>query len=566
MTIAIGLLGSTAPAEARHRHHYGHRAFHVRHYVHVRRHASRHHSYAESGGVSRGGFLRPTYASIIVDANTGRTLEATNESTPHHPASVTKVMTLYLLFEQLENGRIALDSDITVSAHAASMAPSKLGLRPGSSIEVEDAIKAVVTKSANDIAVAIAEKIGGDEGTFADMMTRKAHALGMNGTTYRNASGLPNPAQITTARDLAILGRAIQDRFPRYYRYFSTRSFYFAGRSIRNHNHLLGAVEGVDGIKTGYTAASGFNLLTSVRRDGRHLVGVVLGGRSGPQRDRIMAGLIAENIGDASARRTALAAAERDDDEDSPPPAKAAAIVPPQEIAPRVEARPEARAEPRRETAALDLAVPPAPMKAEPIKVEPAKFDLRVEKPRPAYVAATQRQEPEADDASPARPPRRPVVDGSTSRSLAYASVTPTATPSSLRWVSGPAGHPKAAAAGKTVLAKTVPAKPESKSAEAKPVEKPAEKIAEKIALARPANSGWMIQIGATDDAEKANELLARAKTKASLGGARPFTEKVQKAGGTLWRARFAGLEETSAEAACRSLKRSGFACFTTRD
>ena len=168
-----------------------------------------------------------------------------------------------------------------------------------------------MTRSANDAAVVIAEAIGGDEDDFAKMMTRKARALGMTRTVYRNASGLPNDEQVTTARDQATLGRAIQDRFPRYYRYFSTTAFNYRGHTIRNHNHLLGSVEGVDGIKTGYTRASGFNLVTSMRRGNRHLVGVVMGGRSGGSRDAIMRNLLAENLDKGATKRTVAAITER---------------------------------------------------------------------------------------------------------------------------------------------------------------------------------------------------------------------------------------------------------------
>ena len=186
-------------------------------------------------------------------------------------------MTLYLLFERLESGKMKLDTEMPVSEHAADQDPTKLDLRPGSTIRVEDAIKGLVTRSANDAAVVIAETIGGSEDEFAKMMTRKARALGMSRTVYRNASGLPNDEQVTTARDQATLGRAIQDRFPRYYRYFSTTAFRFRGQTITNHNHLLGSVDGVDGIKTGYTRSSGFNLVTSMHRGNRFLVGVVHG-------------------------------------------------------------------------------------------------------------------------------------------------------------------------------------------------------------------------------------------------------------------------------------------------
>ncbi len=245
-----------------------------------RHHRARHHVSHEARES-----YSPQFSSIIVDGNSGAVLSSNNPDELRHPASLTKIMTLYLLFERLETGKMKLDSEMDVSEHASEQAPTKLGLRPGQTIKVEDAIKGLVTRSANDAAVVIAETIGGDEDDFAKMMTRKAHALGMSKTVYRNASGLPNDEQVTTARDQSTLGRAIQDRFPRYYRYFSTSVFNYHGQSIRNHNHLLGSVEGVDGIKTGYTRASGFNLVSSMRRGNRHLVGVVLGGRSGGSRE-----------------------------------------------------------------------------------------------------------------------------------------------------------------------------------------------------------------------------------------------------------------------------------------
>ena len=219
-------------------------------------------------------------------------------------------MTLYLLFEKLDSGAMTLRTPIPISEHAAGQEPSKLGLAPGDSISVDDAIKAVVTRSANDIAVAIAEAVGQSESNFADMMTRKAHELGMTNTVYVNASGLPNDEQVTTAHDLTILGRSLEERFPRYFRYFSTTQFDFDGEIIGNHNHLLGRVDGVDGIKTGYTRASGFNLLTSVHRDGRSLLAVVMGGRSAAGRDRIMANLIGDHIAEASTAHTATAVAD----------------------------------------------------------------------------------------------------------------------------------------------------------------------------------------------------------------------------------------------------------------
>src|SRR5215470_2531505 len=253
----------------------------------------------------------PAYASIIVDGNSGAVLQSTNPDASRHPASLTKIMTLYLLFERLEAGKMKLDTEMDVSERASDQAPTKLGLKPGQKLKVEDAIKGLVTRSANDAAVVIAEAIAGDEAEFARQMTRKARALGMTKTVYRNASGLPNDEQITTARDQATLGRAIQDRFPRYYRYFGTTTFVYKGNAIRNHNRLLGSVEGVDGIKTGYTHASGFNLVSSMRRGNRHLVGVVLGGRSGGSRDATMRSLLAENLEKAVTKRTVAAITER---------------------------------------------------------------------------------------------------------------------------------------------------------------------------------------------------------------------------------------------------------------
>src|ERR1700716_3798495 len=301
------------------------------------RHSARHHHEARES-------YNPAFSSIIVDGNSGATLSASNPDASRHPASLTKIMTLYLLFERLDAGKMKLDTEMEVSEHASEQAPTKLGLRPGQTIRVEDAIKGLVTRSANDAAVVIAEAIGGEEDDFAKMMTRKAHALGMSRTTYLNASGLPDDEQVTTARDQATLGRAIQERFPRYYRYFSTLTFNYHGQSIRNHNHLLGEVEGVDGIKTGYTRASGFNLVTSIRRGNRHLVGVVMGGRSGGSRDTIMRGLLTENLNKATTNHTVAAITERngadsnsdvaDSDTSSSKPAQMGQVQTAQETAP----------------------------------------------------------------------------------------------------------------------------------------------------------------------------------------------------------------------------------------
>jgi D-alanyl-D-alanine carboxypeptidase len=296
--VALGLVGVFAvttiavlPADAKH--------YRANVSTHERDHG-RDHSSSSS----------PPYAAIVVDGNSGNVLHSANADELRHPASLTKIMTLYLLFERLDAGKIKLDTQLPVSEHASAQAPTKLGLKPGHTIAVEDAIKGLVTKSANDAAVVVAEALGGSEGDFAEMMTRKAHALGMVRTVYRNASGLPNDEQVTTAREQALLGRAVQERFPRFYRYFSTSSFTYHGETMSNHNHLLGHVEGVDGIKTGYTQASGFNLVTSVHRGNRHIVAVVLGGSSAGSRDARMRSLIEEHVAHASTQHTAPLIAE----------------------------------------------------------------------------------------------------------------------------------------------------------------------------------------------------------------------------------------------------------------
>jgi D-alanyl-D-alanine carboxypeptidase len=232
------------------------------------------------------------YSSIVMEAASGNVLIAANPDEPRHPASLTKMMTLYMVFEALRDRRLSLDQVVPVSAHAASMSPSKLGLVPSTRITVEQAILGLVTKSANDAAAALGELLGGDEDRFAQMMTLRAHALGMTNTVFRNASGLPDPEQVTTARDLAVLARHLVQDFPAQYAYFSTPSFRFHGQVILNHDHLLQSYPGADGIKTGYTEASGFNLVTSAVRGDVRLIGVVLGAAKPGERDLHMEALL----------------------------------------------------------------------------------------------------------------------------------------------------------------------------------------------------------------------------------------------------------------------------------
>ncbi len=237
------------------------------------------------------------YASIVVDAGTGQVLHAESADESRYPASLTKMMTLYMTFDALKSGHLRLQQRLPVSTHAANQAPSSIGLKPGETITVEEAILATATKSANDAAVVLAEAIGGSEDAFGAAMTARARRLGMSESTFRNASGLPDPRQRTTARDMATLALALINHHGAYYHYFKTTEFTWKQRSYTNHNHLLANYDGADGIKTGYIRASGFNLVASAQRDGRRLIGVVFGGNTAAARDKHMAELLDRGFG-----------------------------------------------------------------------------------------------------------------------------------------------------------------------------------------------------------------------------------------------------------------------------
>ncbi|WP_234703849.1 D-alanyl-D-alanine carboxypeptidase [Rhodospirillum centenum] len=250
------------------------------------------------------------YASIVIDAETGEILHAASADTRNFPASMTKMMTLYMTFDALDARKLTLDQRLKVSSRAAGMAPSKLGLKPGETIRTEDCILSLVTKSANDCAVVLAEAIGGTETEFARMMTDRARALGMRRTTFRNASGLPNAGQLSTARDMARLAQALIQDHAKYYPYFSTRQFTYKGVTHGNHNRLMARYRGMDGLKTGFIRASGFNLAASAVRDGRRLIGVVFGGETAVWRDNHMADLL-DKAFEGRATPMLVASAER---------------------------------------------------------------------------------------------------------------------------------------------------------------------------------------------------------------------------------------------------------------
>jgi D-alanyl-D-alanine carboxypeptidase len=232
------------------------------------------------------------YASMIMDAETGRVYHEVNADTRNYPASLTKMMTLYMLFEKIEQGELSLETKMTVSAHASRQPSSKMWLAPGSKISVEDAILGLVVRSANDVAVVVAEHLGKTERSFAQEMTKKAESLGMTQTNFRNASGLPNRGQLSTARDMATLSQHLMNDFPQYYSYFSRTQFTYQGTTYRGHNKFVDRYDGADGLKTGYINASGFNLAGSAKRDNKRLIGIVFGGKSAKQRDQHLAELM----------------------------------------------------------------------------------------------------------------------------------------------------------------------------------------------------------------------------------------------------------------------------------
>lgn len=248
-------------------------------------------------------FPQAPYAAIVADAETGEVLYSRAADAERFPASITKVMTLYLVFEELADGRLKLDDKVVMSQLAASQPPSKLGLKAGESLTVDQAIRALATKSANDVAVALAERVSGSVGKFAELMTKRARQLGMRHTRFTNPSGLPDPNHVTTARDIFLLSQATIRHFPQYYKYYQQREFQFGSQLLKNHNHLLSRMPGVDGIKTGFTRAAGFTLAASAVRNGKRVIAVVLGGPSVAARDDNVESLLAAAFNVLEARK-----------------------------------------------------------------------------------------------------------------------------------------------------------------------------------------------------------------------------------------------------------------------
>ena len=458
------------------------------------------------------------YAAIVVDANTGKTLFARHADAKRYPASLTKMMTLYVLFEELEAGRLSLNSKLSVSKYAAAQAPSKIGVQAGGTLKVEDAILALVTKSANDVAVVVAENIGGSVSSFAERMTRTARRLGMRSTVFRNPHGLPNNGQTTTARDLVILASALQDRFPSYYKYFGTRSFAYKGKRYRNHNRLLGSVEGVDGIKTGYIRASGFNLVTNVKRDGRHIIAVVMGGKTGASRDAHMRELISDYL--PKAKRGAGSAP--------------LLIVDSGEIGLVAEAR-----LPRpRPTAASSPALVAYAAPSEPRDIVAAAMAEAPVAPTTAAVSPDVSAEPTDD----------PVAERISAASEIAESVQ--------------AAVP-AEEEGDTIARLQELARMEARESDLVAAADQDEPQAEEAL-----EPAWYVQIGAVPTEEGAQALLEKAQASfgAELGSFKPVTQPIEHKGERLYRARFTGFPgKEKARAVCDKLKTKSFACLAVQ-
>ena len=501
-------------------------------------------------------------AVLVIDANTGRVLHASAADELRHPASLAKMMTLYITFERLAQGRLSYQTRLRMSANAAAAAPTKLDLAEGEEVALIDAIRALITKSANDMAVAIAERIAGSEAKFAQLMTAKAHQLGMAATVFRNASGLPDDAQVTTARDMLTLALRLQDDFPQYYPLFATRTFTYRGDTLHNHNTLLDTFEGTDGIKTGYTRASGFNLVASVHRGRKHVVGAIFGGASATARDAAMRTFL--NIGlikASSVKRrqpaplgVALA---------GPEPARQIGPVP----APRLAELPAPKPTP--------AALPPAEPAAVPRTEAQRSPAIEIARVRAVLVA------PGPDHPTTASlPPRQPTPAGA-AEVLARADVShgtpadPAAgapAPPQPKWTAASAGNlPLHATAsgdkpaflsGATSALGTAPSTLDQQAAH---LARGAPPVA---ATPAPAASGaFHIQIGAYQSLAEAEKRLASARELAPslLANRPPVTRTVKQGDKVFYRARYAGFEAKAAASACGELKRLKIDCLVMR-
>ena len=466
------------------------------------------------------------HAALLLDVNSGNILYQSAAEQPRYPASLAKLMTLYLVFERLEQGKLDERSKLKISAHASAAAPSKLDLEPGEEIVVADAVKALITKSANDVAIAFAEHIAGSEERFARLMTEKAQQIGMAATTFRNASGLPDPEQVTTARDMATLALRLMDDFPKRYALFATRTFTYKNETFRNHNTLLFHYQGTDGLKTGYTRASGFNLVASVRRGRKHVVGVVFGGSTAAARNTTMRALL--NIGllkgasEPTRKRTLVAA------------------VPASPSRPAAGARRAAAATPAGGAPAAATAAAP-------------KFDMA--QVRPVLVSRT---EPPARGARPAEPTSIAALIERSAREPSPAADEAAPSPRA-------EGAPASAAPALLAPPRLVRGSPPSSldgQAVALRREAPAPTGATVTSL-----GGMTIQVGAFPSADEAERRLAwvRQRATAVLARHEAVTQPVQQGEKLFYRARFAGFDGAAAASACKQLRALKVECLILR-
>ncbi len=544
----------------------------------------------------------PRQAALVIDGNTGAVLHNRDGDSARYPASLTKMMTLYLVFEQLEQGRLTMASRILVSASAADAAPSKLGLDAGTSIMLGHLVKAIIVKSANDMAVAVAEHIGGSEDQFAASMTEKARALGMRQTTFKNASGLPHDEQVTTARDMLTLALALQDHFPKYYPLFAHRAFTYDGNAHRSHNTLLGSFEGTDGIKTGYTRASGFNLVSSVRRGQKHIVAAVFGGTSAAARNTQMRTLLALAITKASVSKT-------------------------RQTAPQLIARTRPQGDTRVRVAEAPAPAPALKLAPEPVKRVAAPATQQVDVPAALPTTTTARPEPEAVAPAAVAQPMPPAIEIAKVRTVqitllqrtaraepalepAVAASAPTSVPAAVAPVVASAPPPRpalapqpvtmAGASNATIFAPAArapaqaPLAPPSRGTPPSTLQQqaaaldgqPAPNVASPavqfaranaaepaVRIAAPAapsvvGGGVQIQIGAYASQADAERQLATTRERAGgiLSNYQAVAVPVQASGRALYRARYAGFDMQTAASVCTELRRRQIDCLVTRD
>ena len=490
-------------------------------------------------------YAAPRQASMAIDANTGAVLHNKSGDAVCYPASLTKMMTLYMTFELIEQGQLGYATKIKMTETAAAAPPSKLKLKPGEELTVLNAIKALITKSANDVAAALAEHIAGSEENFARLMTKRGRELGMTSTVFKNASGLPNSEQKTTARDMLKLALHLQDHFPKHYKLFSTRTFTYGGRRYRNHNALLRRYRGVDGIKTGYTRASGFNLVSSVRRHGKHVVAVVFGGKSARVRNAKMRSILNKALAKASRKKTRKPILLARAKSPTPPrPTPATRHAPP---------RPAERF----------VSTPPGPAAAA------SKPTLNARQPRdtsqPSISVAKVRPIPmpagmQRNDA------RHDEGDGDNGQTNANPAMQSSAASNTGKGAVTRFAPPKGVLSG-GLLPSTLQAQPAALARNTSAIQQPQPNTERQRNAAAVAAGPFQIQIGAyiaPADAER-QMTLARKRSGGLLDPYRAVAVPVQTGRRQLYRARFQGFERTAAYSTCASLRRLKIDCFVLR-